>query len=195
MIFGLKAQKSPLDHVLDSKMQTTRRMSVLVTLFERYDPNKAFPKKFWVPVTWEKIFRDQQSQRGNLSKLSFWTDFDWTGLIFGLKTQKTPLNHVLDSKMQTTRHVGVLVTLFERYDPNKAFAKKFWVPVTWEKNFRDQQSQRSNLPKLSFWTDFDWTGLIFDLKTQKTPLDHVLDSKMQTTHRVGVLVTLFESLC
>ena len=54
-------------------------------------------------------------------------------LIFGLKTQKTPLDHVLDSKMQTTRRVGVLATLFERYDPNKAFQKKFWVPVTWEK--------------------------------------------------------------
>ena len=35
----------------------------------------------------------------------FWTDFDWTGLIFGPKTQKTPLDHVLDSKMQTTRRV------------------------------------------------------------------------------------------
>ena len=54
-------------------------------------------------------------------------------LHFGLKTQKTPLDHVLDSKIQSTRRVGVLVTLFERYDPNKAFKKNFWVPVTWEK--------------------------------------------------------------
>ena len=87
-------------------------------------------------------------------------------LIFGLKTQKTPLDHVLDSKMQTTRRVGALVTLFERYDPNKAFQKTCWVPVTWEKFFRDQQSQRSNLPKLSFWTDFDWTGLILGSKRE-----------------------------
>jgi len=114
-------------------MQTTRRVGVLVTLFERYDPKKAFQKKFWVPVTWEKNFRDQQSQRSNLPKLSFWTDFDWNGLIFGPKTQKPLLDHVLDSKMQITRRVGVLVTLFEKYDPNKAFQKKFWAPVTWEK--------------------------------------------------------------
>ena len=126
-------------------MQTTRRFSVLVTSFERYDPNKAFAKKIWVPATWEKIFRDQQSQRSNLPKLSFWTGFDWTGLIFVLKTQKTPLDHVLDSKMQTKRHVGVLVAVFKRYDPNKAFAKEFWVPVSWEKIFRGQQSQRGNL--------------------------------------------------
>ena len=36
-------------------MQATCRVGVLATLFERYDPNKAFQKKFWVPVTWEKI--------------------------------------------------------------------------------------------------------------------------------------------
>ena len=98
-------------------MQTTCRLDVLATSFERYDPNKAFAKKIWVPVTWENNFREQQIQRNNLPKLSFWTDFDWTGLIFGPKTQKPLLDHVLDSKMQTTRRVGVLVTLFETYDP------------------------------------------------------------------------------
>ena len=130
--FGIKTQKKKHpDHVLDSKMQSTNRMSVLIALFERYHPNKAFQDKFWAPVTSEKYFRAQQSQRGHLPKLSFWTDFDWIGLILGLKTQKTPLDHILGSKMQTTRRVGVLLTLFERYDPTKAFAKKIWVPVTW----------------------------------------------------------------
>ena len=54
-----------------------------------------------------------------------WTDFDWTRLNFTLKAQKSPLGHVLDSKMQSTRRMSVLVALFERYDPNKAFQKKF----------------------------------------------------------------------
>ena len=50
---------------------------------------------------------------------------DNQSLGFLIKTQKTPLDHVSDSKTQTTRRVGVLVTLFERYDPNKVFTKKF----------------------------------------------------------------------
>ena len=37
-------------------------MSMLGTLFERYDPNKAFQNKIWSPLTSEKFFRVQQSQ-------------------------------------------------------------------------------------------------------------------------------------
>ena len=51
MIFDLNAQKTPLDHVLDSKFQITHRVGVLVTLFERYHPNKAFIKTFRATVT------------------------------------------------------------------------------------------------------------------------------------------------
>ena len=56
-------------------------------------------------------------------------------LIFGLKTQKTPLDHVLESKMQTTRQADVLVTSFERYDPNKAFDEKNLSSSDLRKNF------------------------------------------------------------
>ena len=53
--FSLKTQKTPPDHILDSKIQTTCRMSVLITLLERYDSNKHFKNKFWDPMTWKKI--------------------------------------------------------------------------------------------------------------------------------------------
>ena len=59
-------------------MQTRSRMSMLVTLLERYDPKKDFQDKSWALVIWEKNFRAQQSQRGlflnwfGLNRVGFW---------------------------------------------------------------------------------------------------------------------------
>ena len=51
LIFSINTQKTPPDHFLDCKMQSTCRVSIPLTLFERYDPNKACKDKFWVIVT------------------------------------------------------------------------------------------------------------------------------------------------
>ena len=119
----------------------------------------------------EIFFRDQQSQRSNVPKLSFWTHFDSIELILDLKTQK---HHyitfwILKCKLRVVWACWLLC--LKDMILRKPSSKKFelqWVEKT---ILRDQQSQRSNLPKLSFWTDFDWNGLILDSKREFWKID------------------------